>query len=246
MPKNSYYAVCGGPKPGIYDTWAEASACCTNQRGANVKKFDTKEAARMWECRGANMSGSSAVQVPEGPGVSPGVSFLSCPFAEKDAAKQLGAKWDVARKAWYVPSGVALSPFARWLPGAVDAGLDMSSALGAPIADGDRKRAREGAPGNSAGAPAFSSAAPAYSAAPASSAASAYSAAPAYSRPAAPFAGLLLYTDGSCPGNRNVATTKNEAGGRTGWRERNPQHSTLRSAHAEERSGSCVRGRARR
>ena len=43
-------------------------------------------------------------------------AYLSVPYDEKDAAKQLGAKWDRQAKAWYVPVGVALEAFAPWLP----------------------------------------------------------------------------------------------------------------------------------
>jgi hypothetical protein len=38
------------------------------------------------------------------------------PFAEKDQAKGLGARWDAARKKWYVPHGVDVNLFSRWLP----------------------------------------------------------------------------------------------------------------------------------
>lgn len=41
---------------------------------------------------------------------------LQVPFAEKDDAKGLGARWDPARKVWYVENKADLSPFARWLP----------------------------------------------------------------------------------------------------------------------------------
>ncbi len=40
--------------------------------------------------------------------------FLKVPFAEKDEAKRLGARWDVASKKWYVPNGVDAAPFSRW------------------------------------------------------------------------------------------------------------------------------------
>ena len=40
---------------------------------------------------------------------------LEVPFVEKDEAKRLGAKWDPERKVWYVPHGIALAPFSRWL-----------------------------------------------------------------------------------------------------------------------------------
>ena len=40
--------------------------------------------------------------------------FLNVPFAEKDEAKRLGARWDPARKKWYVPNGVDADQFSRW------------------------------------------------------------------------------------------------------------------------------------
>lgn len=43
------------------------------------------------------------------------MKFLKVPYAEKDEAKALGARWNQDRKAWYVPDGVADAPFARWL-----------------------------------------------------------------------------------------------------------------------------------
>ena len=42
---------------------------------------------------------------------------LDVPFSHKDEAKALGAKWDRAKKIWYVPDGVSPGPFAAWLPG---------------------------------------------------------------------------------------------------------------------------------
>lgn len=42
---------------------------------------------------------------------------LVTPFAEKDAVKALGAKWDSSRKVWYVVDVPDLTPFRRWLPG---------------------------------------------------------------------------------------------------------------------------------
>ena len=41
---------------------------------------------------------------------------LVTPFAEKDAAKALGARWDSTRKLWYITGVSDLTPFARWLP----------------------------------------------------------------------------------------------------------------------------------
>lgn len=41
---------------------------------------------------------------------------LKVPFAEKDEAKKIGAKWDAARKIWYVENPVDLLIFSRWSP----------------------------------------------------------------------------------------------------------------------------------
>lgn len=49
---------------------------------------------------------------------------LAVPFAEKDEAKALGAKWDPSLKVWYVPDGVALPPLLRWLPAPVTSELE--------------------------------------------------------------------------------------------------------------------------
>jgi hypothetical protein len=43
------------------------------------------------------------------------MTFLTVPYAEKDQARELGARWNPTRKRWYVPPGVALEPFERWL-----------------------------------------------------------------------------------------------------------------------------------
>lgn len=42
---------------------------------------------------------------------------LSCPYAEKDLAKSLGARWDIARKVWYIVDIEDLTPFMRWIGG---------------------------------------------------------------------------------------------------------------------------------
>jgi len=45
------------------------------------------------------------------------MKVLKVPYAEKDEAKALGARWNPTRKSWYVPDGVAAEPFAKWLAG---------------------------------------------------------------------------------------------------------------------------------
>ncbi|WP_142850701.1 DUF5710 domain-containing protein [Telmatospirillum sp. J64-1] len=51
-------------------------------------------------------------QMPNTPSV-----YLDVPFAEKEQAKGMGAKWDPKVKAWYVPDGVDPEAFAKWKPG---------------------------------------------------------------------------------------------------------------------------------
>jgi len=41
---------------------------------------------------------------------------LVTPFAEKDAVKALGARWDGVQKVWYITDVVDLTPFIRWIP----------------------------------------------------------------------------------------------------------------------------------
>ncbi|MFS2012030.1 zincin-like metallopeptidase domain-containing protein [Azospirillum sp. CT11-132] len=96
--------------------------------------------------------------------------YLVVPYAEKDEAKGLGARWDREQKAWYAPPGVDLAPLEKWRPGHtnlhVDAGRDpraeFAAALreaglhldGPPEMDGQMRRVRvEGdKPGERSGA----------------------------------------------------------------------------------------------
>lgn len=41
-------------------------------------------------------------------------TYLNVPFAQKDAAKALGARWDPAMKKWYVPADKDMALFAQW------------------------------------------------------------------------------------------------------------------------------------
>jgi hypothetical protein len=54
---------------------------------------------------------STASKAPKG-------TILNVPYAEKEDAKRLGAKWDATRKKWYVPPGLDTEPFSRWATGA--------------------------------------------------------------------------------------------------------------------------------
>jgi len=41
---------------------------------------------------------------------------LKVPFAEKDEAKKLGAKWDSTKKVWYVENKADMAQFSKWSP----------------------------------------------------------------------------------------------------------------------------------
>lgn len=42
--------------------------------------------------------------------------LLNVPFAAKDQAKALGARWDPQQRSWYVPLGADIQPFQAWWP----------------------------------------------------------------------------------------------------------------------------------
>jgi hypothetical protein len=50
---------------------------------------------------------------------------LITPFAEKDAVKALGARWDATKKCWYIVDVADLAPFARWIP-SMEPAVDVS------------------------------------------------------------------------------------------------------------------------
>jgi hypothetical protein len=52
---------------------------------------------------------------------------LKVSFADKDAAKKLGARWDAARKVWYIADNVDIAPFSKWSPTPHDATSAMSA-----------------------------------------------------------------------------------------------------------------------
>lgn len=54
--------------------------------------------------------------------MSDAATYLRVPFAEKNEARALGAKWDPVGRAWYVPSNVDVALFTRWLGGETGTG----------------------------------------------------------------------------------------------------------------------------
>jgi hypothetical protein len=53
---------------------------------------------------------------------------LKVPFAEKDVAKQLGARWDAASKLWYVEDKADMTLFSKWSPTPRDGSAPSSAA----------------------------------------------------------------------------------------------------------------------
>jgi hypothetical protein len=58
---------------------------------------------------------------------------LKVPFDQSGKAQRLGARWDPARKYWYVPDGVDLTPFLRWLPEAPKLSKKVLRVLRGPV-----------------------------------------------------------------------------------------------------------------
>lgn len=52
---------------------------------------------------------------------------LTVPFAQKDEAKRLGARWDGQQRVWYVPDGVDPTLFGKWVPELPDINIRASS-----------------------------------------------------------------------------------------------------------------------
>lgn len=61
-------------------------------------------------------------------------TYLNVPYAEKDAAKTLGARWDPAMKKWYVPAGKDIASFAQWQVAMdIEAPLSKPTRVSSPI-----------------------------------------------------------------------------------------------------------------
>ncbi|MDN7880061.1 zincin-like metallopeptidase domain-containing protein [Burkholderia aenigmatica] len=60
-------------------------------------------------------------------------TWINVAYKEKDDAKQLGAKWERShgeKGSWYVPAGVDLAPFAKWMPKPDTAAVTASNEVG--------------------------------------------------------------------------------------------------------------------
>lgn len=41
---------------------------------------------------------------------------LHVPYAQKDEARRLGARWDPAKRVWYLTDPERVGPFLKWMP----------------------------------------------------------------------------------------------------------------------------------
>lgn len=57
--------------------------------------------------------------------------YLKVPFEEKDEVRELGAKWDPSRREWYVPPGVDIHDFERWIQVGRQTSLNQMTVHGA-------------------------------------------------------------------------------------------------------------------
>lgn len=64
--------------------------------------------------RGQIQAVMAAHGISLGRGMLEARTYLKVPYAERDVAKGLGARWDGQRKSWYVPPGDELAPFEKW------------------------------------------------------------------------------------------------------------------------------------
>lgn len=54
---------------------------------------------------------------------------LVTPFAEKDAVKALGARWDASKKVWYIIDVADITPFSSWIPSLEAATEDLKEGV---------------------------------------------------------------------------------------------------------------------
>jgi hypothetical protein len=72
-------------------------------------------------------------------------TYLTVPYEQRDAARQLGARWDPGRKLWFVENVENINAFARWMdarllrPHRPAAGLSLHTA--AKVSDREKRKA---------------------------------------------------------------------------------------------------------
>lgn len=101
----------------IFRASADAEKMVKYLRGREMNQEQKQE-------QGQQIERSAAIQVPvvayaeevKALKSSSDRIYLVVPYAEKEQAKALGAKWDRIQKSWYAASDVELEPLKRWQP----------------------------------------------------------------------------------------------------------------------------------
>lgn len=73
-----------------------------------IEAGDLQTSGLTSSCGGGGGGGAAAGVVVE--------TILDVKYDAKDEVKALGARWDSAQKKWFVPPGISLAPFSKWLP----------------------------------------------------------------------------------------------------------------------------------
>ena len=120
-----------GGSTAVRDAVLASLGCATRRTDLAVPRAEKDEAKALgakWDRKGRTwyapqgtrlaplarwMGGQEAAR--EVPGLARAKTRLAVPFAEKDEAKALGAKWDRAAGTWFAPEGTPLAPLARWM-----------------------------------------------------------------------------------------------------------------------------------
>jgi len=92
-----------------------------NSSKINADENTVKEAEELADDKNIRNKKSTDVDLPKTR--FNGDVYLDVPFADKDAAKRLGAKWDPRYKRWYAPKD-KLQRFNKWIPQNVEPTLD--------------------------------------------------------------------------------------------------------------------------
>ncbi len=71
--------------------------------------------------------------------------YLTVPFAQKDDAKALGARWDAAQKKWYVLEDKDLSLFSQWQVTSAETGRVNSQKVLSPTSTSTAANNKAGA-----------------------------------------------------------------------------------------------------
>lgn len=111
----SWIQVLQNDKNEIFRAARDAEAITEYVMNLGLEK-EREQGAAVEKSRAIDAGRKSALPTSEKHAASGGErTYINVPFAEKEEAKSLGAKWDKGRKSWYVPEGVDKAAFNKWM-----------------------------------------------------------------------------------------------------------------------------------